>query len=261
MDKGSITGFLLIIIAIVAGISAGGESVLNYVSTSSIAIVVLGTIGATMMSVRPKVFFRAITNTALAFKGVPHDMEETIEICIRMADKSRKAGLLALEEEEFDDPFVAKTMDMLVDGYDVSTVEGLLNKEIYLTRERNQQSVKVMMTFSEFAPAMGMVGTLIGLVAMLQGMDDPKTIGPSMAIALLTTLYGAVIANGITTPLAKKLNARSNEELLFQTLVKDAAMKIIQGDNPKATFEFLQTYVDNHKRKSVDEMKQIISGG
>lgn len=261
MDKGPIAGFLLIIIAIVAGISAGGVSILDYVSTSSIAIVILGTIGATMMSVRPKVFFMAISNTVLAFKGVSHDMEETIETCIRMADKSRKGGLLALEDEEFDDAFVAKTMDMLVDGYDLETVEGLLNKEIYLTRERNQQSVKVMMTFSEFAPAMGMVGTLIGLVAMLQSMDDPKTIGPSMAIALLTTLYGAIIANGITTPLAKKLNARSNEELLFQTLVKDAALKIMQGQNPKATFEFLQTYVDKHKRKSSDELKQIISGG
>ena len=261
MDKGSIAGFFLIIIAIVAGIASGGESILNYISPSSISIVVLGTLGATMMSVRPKVFFLAINNTVLAFKGTPHDMEETIETCIRMADKSRKAGLLALEEEEFDDPFVAKTMDMLVDGYDVETVETLLNKEIYLTRERNQQSVKVMMTFSEFAPAMGMVGTLIGLVAMLQSMEDPKTIGPSMAIALLTTLYGAIIANGITTPLAKKLNARSNEELLFQTLVKDAAIKIMQGQNPKATFEFLQTYVATHRRKSADELKQIISSG
>ena len=261
MDKGSIAGFLLIIIAIVAGIASGGESVLSYVSVSSISIVILGTLGATMMSVRPKVFFAAINNTVLAFKGTPHDMEETIETCIRMADKSRKAGMLALEEEQFDDPFVAKTVDMLVDGYDSETIEAMLNKEIYLTRERNQQSVKVMTTFSEFAPAMGMVGTLIGLVAMLQSMDDPNSIGPSMAIALLTTLYGAIIANGVTTPLAKKLNARSNEELLYQTLVKDAAVKIMQGQSPKATFEFLQTYVESHRRKSTDELKQIISSG
>lgn len=260
MDKGSIIGFFLVIVAIVAGVMSGGESLSNYISESSISIVVLGTIGATMMSVRPKVFFGAINNAVLAFKSTSHNMEETIDICIRMADKSRKKGLMALEEEELEDPFVSKAIDMLVDGYDNETVEALLNKEIYLNRERNQQSVKVMMTFSEFAPAMGMVGTLIGLVAMLQNMEDPKTIGPSMAVALLTTLYGALIANGVTTPLAKKLNARSNEILLFQTLVKDAAIKIMQGQNPKATYEFLQTYVENHKRKTVDELKQVITG-
>lgn len=261
MDKGSIIGMFLVIFAIVAGIASGGESIVNYINGSSIAIVVLGTIGATMLSVRPTAFFNAMSNIMLAFKSTRHNMEETIETCIRMADKSRKGGLLALEDEKLEDPFVAKTVDMLVDGYDHETVEGLLNKEIYLTRERNQQSVKVMMTFSEFAPAMGMVGTLIGLVAMLQNMEDPKTIGPSMAVALLTTLYGALIANGITTPLAKKLNASSNEILLYQTLVKDAALKIMQGQNPKATFEFLQIYVDTHKRKSADELKQIIAGG
>lgn len=259
MDLGSISGFLLILIAVTAGIAAGGESVLNYISFSSICIVVLGTFGAVMLSFRPRTFFQALANTVLAFRTTVHDLEETIDICMRLADKSRKSGFLALEGESYDDPFVAKAMEMLVDGYDMETVEALLNKEIYLNRERNQQSVKVMTTFSEFAPAMGMVGTLIGLVAMLQSMDDPKAIGPSMAIALLTTLYGALIANGITTPLAKKLNVRSNEILLYQTLVKDAAIKIMQGENPKATFEFLQTYVESHKRKSVDELKNIIA--
>lgn len=259
MDKGSIAGLVLIIIAIFLGVTNGGQGIGTYIDVASIAIVVVGTFGAVIMSARPKIFVQAMSNIGLAFRSNAHNMEETIELCIRLADKSRKGGLLVLEEEEFDDPFVAKTMELLVDGYDVETVEALLNKEIYLTRERNQQSVKVMNMFSEFAPAMGMVGTLIGLVAMLKSMEDPKTIGASMAIALLTTLYGALIANGISTPLAKKLNARSNEILLFQTLVKDAALKIMQGQNPKATFEFLQTYVESHKRKSVEEYKEMIS--
>lgn len=261
MDKGSIIGILLIVIAIVAGIFSGGEPILSYVNFASISIVVIGTIGAVMMSYRPKVFFEALGNTRNAFRGNVHDIEQTIDTCMRLADKSRKKGLLALEEESYEDEFVQKAMEMLVDGYDMETVQALLNKEIYLTRERNQQSVKVMTTFSEFAPAMGMVGTLIGLVAMLQNMENPDTIGPSMAVALLTTLYGALIANGITTPLAKKLSARSNEILLYQTLVKDAALKIMLGENPKATFDFLQTYVENHKRKSADELKQIIASG
>lgn len=259
MDKGSIIGILLVVVAVTGGIASGGEAVHSYISVSSVAIVVIGTFGAVMMSFRPRVFFDALTNTAHAFKSNVHDIERTIDSCVRLASKSRKNGLLALEAEEYDDPFVAKAMDMLVDGYDENTVEGLLNKEIYLTRERNQLSVKVLMTFSEFAPAMGMIGTLIGLVAMLQNMENPDAIGPSMAVALLTTLYGALIANGITTPLAKKLNTRSNEILLYQTLVKDAAMKIAKGENPKATFDFLQTYVETHRRKSADELKSIIA--
>ena len=261
MDKGSVIGLFLIIFAIVGGIMSGGEGIMTYISPSSIAIVVVGTFGAVMLSFRPSDFFNSLINTVHAFKSKSHDVEETINICIRLAEKSRKGGFLALEGEQYDDPFVAKAMEMLVDGYDIETVSALLNKEIYQTRERNQMSVKVMTTFSEFAPAMGMVGTLIGLVAMLQNMENPDAIGPSMAVALLTTLYGALIANGITTPLAKKLSARSNEILLYQTLVKDAAIKIMQGDNPKATFEFLQTYVDTHKRKTLDEMKEIIASG
>ena len=259
MDKGSVIGLLLIVFAIVGGIMSGGEPILSYVSPSSVAIVFIGTFGAVMVSFRPDVFFSALGNTINAFRTNVHNIEETIDICIKLADKTRKKGLLALEAEPIDDPFVEKAMEMLVDGYDLETVQGLLNKEIYLTRERNQISVKVLTTFSEFAPAMGMVGTLIGLVAMLQNMENPDTIGPSMAVALLTTLYGALIANGITTPLAKKLNTRSNEILLYQTLVKDAAVKIAEGENPKATFDFLQTYVENHRRKSADDLKQIIA--
>lgn len=259
MDKGTIIGFMLIVVAIIAGISSGGEPLWSYISMSSISIVVIGTFGAVMLSYRPKVFFSALVNTANAFRSNGHDLEQTIDTCIRLADKSRKNGLLALEDQQYDDPFVEKAMEMLVDGHDVDTVEGFMNKEIYLTRERNQVSVKVMTTFSEFAPAMGMVGTLIGLVAMLQNMDNPDSIGPSMAVALLTTLYGALIANGITTPLAKKLNARSNEILLYQTLVKDAAVKIAKGENPKATFDFLQTYVETHRRKTSEQFKEIIA--
>ncbi|MCC2616314.1 MotA/TolQ/ExbB proton channel family protein [Aestuariibacter halophilus] len=259
MDKGSFIGVVLIMLAIVAGISAGGESVLSYLNLSSVAIVVIGTFGAVMLSVRPAVFFTALGNVGHAFRDNHLNMPQTIDTCIRLADVSRRNGLLALEAQEYDDPFVKKAMNMVVDGYEQETVEGLLNKEIYLTRERNQISIKVLTTFSEFAPAMGMVGTLIGLVAMLQNMKDPDSIGPSMAVALLTTLYGALIANGITTPLAKKLSTRSNEILLYQSLVKDAVVKIMQGENPKATFEFLQTYVDNHKRRSADQLKDVLA--
>lgn len=260
MDKGAVIGLILVIVAIIAGISSGGEPFWSYINLSSISIVVIGTFGAVMLSFRPRVFFNALTNTAKAFHNNVYDIEQTIDTCIRLADTSRRKGLLGLEEQKFDDPFVAKVMEMLVDGHDVDNVEGFMNKEIFLTRERNQMSVKVLTTFSEFAPAMGMVGTLIGLVAMLQNMESPDTIGPSMAVALLTTLYGALIANCITTPLAKKLNARSNEILLYQTLIKDAAIKIVNGENPKAIFDFLQTYVDTHKRKTSDDYKQIIGG-
>ena len=134
MDKGSVIGILLIVIAIFAGIFSGGEPILSYVNFASISIVVIGTIGAVMMSYRPKDFFAALGNTINAFRSNVHDIEQTINICIRLADKSRKQGVLALEEESYEDEFVQKAMEMLMTGKHFSARElaelGLINEVV-----------------------------------------------------------------------------------------------------------------------------------
>ncbi|MBA6347183.1 MotA/TolQ/ExbB proton channel family protein [Colwellia sp. BRX8-9] len=158
----------------------------------------------------------------------------------------RSEGVLAAESYTTADPFFQKSLAMLVDGlYDDTKLEESLAKEIFLTRERHNSSIEVLNSFSELAPALGMIGTLIGLVAMLMNMDDPKSIGSAMAVALLTTLYGALMANCFSSPLAKKLSERSLEIYQHQSLVKDAVVCISKGENPRYTLEYIQTCIDH----------------
>lgn len=249
MDKGSAIGLMLLIVAITGGILSSNAPLISYINMPSIFIVVVGTFGAVMIAYRLHVFFEALFNISKAFKGPPTDPLNTIEIVVDMADVSRKGGFLALESVEVDDPFIMKARNLLIDGHDADTIDIALRKDIMLTKQRNDSSVKVLNSFTETAPSMGMVGTLIGLVAMLLNMDDPKTIGKSMSVALLTTLYGALLAFGITGPLARKLSERSAEITLQQSIVRDGFARIINGENPKAIHEFLQSYVHEKRRR------------
>ena len=144
-----------------------------------------------------------------------------------------KAVFLALEEAEIENPFMQKGVDMLVDGHDVEVVRATLGKDIAMTTERHEFGATIFKGLGDVAPAMGMIGTLVGLVAMLSNMDDPKSIGPAMAVALLTTLYGAMLANLVCLPIAVKLGNRSNEEKLNQSLVLDGIIGIADGQNPR----------------------------
>ena len=175
--------------------------------------------------------------------------EELIEKAVDMADAARKGGFLALEEAEITNPFMQKGVDMLVDGHDADVVRATLQKDINLTTERHETGSDMMMALADVAPAMGMIGTLIGLVAMLSNMDDPKSIGPAMAVALLTTLYGAFLANVIAIPIASKLKLRMAEEKMNQELVLDAVLGIQDGQNPRVIEGLLKNYLAEGKRK------------
>ena len=258
MDLGAVGGVLLIIAAIFSGLFLANAPMDTYVNAPSVFIVIVGTFGAVMLSHRPKTFFSSLRNIRHAFSLTTTNVIETIDNCIELADKTRKGGFLALEESDVNDPFLAKAKTMMVDGHSEEAVNLALTKEIYLTKERNQQSIKVLRSFSDIAPAMGMIGTLIGLVDMLIAMEDPKSIGPAMAVALLTTLYGALIANGITTPLANKLSERSDEILMHQSLIKDAVLKMMAGDNPRVMFDYLQTYIDEKLRRPQEAVADIV---
>lgn len=252
MDKGSALGLLLLIVAIVGGILASNAPMISFISIPSIFIVLIGTFGAVMISYRINVFFDALGNIRNAFKLPGHNPLETVEQLVALAEISRKGGYLTLEDARVDDPFIAKAIELLIDGHPPETLESVLAKEIFLTKERNNASVKVLNSFTEIAPAMGMIGTLIGLVAMLLSMEDPKTIGKSMSVALLTTLYGALLANGVTGPLARKLSERGAEVKLHQLMVKDAFARIAAGENPRSIFGFLQSYLDERERRRAD---------
>ncbi len=175
--------------------------------------------------------------------------EELIEKAVQLADAARKGGFLALEEAEIPNAFMQKGINMLVDGHDADVVRATLEKDIELTYARHEIYVAVFKQLGDLGPAMGMIGTLIGLVAMLANMSDPKAIGPAMAVALLTTLYGAVQANCLFMPLADKMALRNNEEQTNNTLILDAVMGIQDGLNPKVIEGLLRNYLMAKKRE------------
>ncbi len=168
-----------------------------------------------------------------------------------MADAARKGGFLALEEKEISNSFMQKGIDLLVDGHDAEVVKATLQKDIALTNERHERGVGVFTAFGDVAPAMGMIGTLVGLVGMLSNMDDPKSIGPAMAVALLTTLYGSVISNMVAFPIAHKLELRKEQEKLNRRLILDGILAIQDGQNPRVIDSYLRNYL-NEKKRVVD---------
>ena len=175
--------------------------------------------------------------------------EELIEKAVQLGDSARKGGFLALEEAEIPNAFMQKGVNMLVDGHDADVVRATLLKDISLTEKRHETAIGIFRSLGDVAPAMGMIGTLIGLVAMLSNMDDPKAIGPAMAVALLTTLYGAFIANVIAIPLADKLAIRNQQEKQNNQLILDAILGIQDGQNPKVIEGILRNYLAQGKRE------------
>nr|WP_257605973.1 flagellar motor protein PomA [Ferrimonas balearica] len=243
---GLIGAFAFVIMAMVQG-----GDVMIFVNIESVLIVLAGSLFVVMMKFNMKQFFGAVKIATKAFMFKLDKPEELIDQSVTMADAARKGGFLALEEAEVNNSFMKKAVDLLVDGHDAEVVRDALAKDIGLTAERHAAGIDIFRKLGEVAPAMGMIGTLIGLVAMLNNMDDPKTIGPAMAVALLTTLYGAVIANMVALPIADKLELRMQEEMLNRRLIMDAVLAIQDGQNPRVIEGFLKNYL-NEKKRAID---------
>ena len=252
MDLATVIGMLGGIGFIVMAMILGGDLSM-FVDVPSVLIVFCGSIFVVMSQFTLGQFFTVGKVAGKAFMFKIDSPDELIEKIVEMADAARKGGFLALEEAEITNPFMQKGVDMLVDGHDIEVVRDTLAKDITMTTERHEFGVTIFKGLGDVAPAMGMIGTLIGLVAMLSNMDDPKAIGPAMAVALLTTLYGAFLANVICLPIASKLANRVEEEKLNQKLVLDGIVGIADGQNPRVIEGILKNYLAANKRGSTDE--------
>ncbi|MCL1036794.1 flagellar motor protein PomA [Shewanella corallii] len=230
-----------------AMVSSGGLSI--FIDVPSILIVGCGSLFVVMMKFNLASVIGAGKIFVKAFMFKLDKPEELIEQSVNMADAARKGGFLALEEAQISNPFMQRAVDMLVDGHDGDVVREALEKDIGLTEERHKAGVSLFTALGDVAPAMGMIGTLVGLVAMLSNMDDPKSIGPAMAVALLTTLYGAMLANMVAIPIADKLALRMTEEVMVKNLIMDAVLAIQDGQNPRVIETFLKNYLNEGKRQ------------
>ncbi|EIC21875.1 flagellar motor component [Thiorhodovibrio frisius] len=249
MDFATIVGVVVVLIAAIGAILVGGD-IGVFINIPSILIVVLGTFGATLVRISFGEFFGSFK---IGLKSIIHSSpspRELIEDAVQLANVARKEGILALENQTISEPFMQKGISLCIDGHPPETVERLLSKEIDLTIERHTKGVKMWASIGDYSPAFGMIGTLIGLVQMLSNMDDPKAIGPAMAVALLTTLYGALIANGFAIPISEKLKAVSEEERMLKDLVLEAISAIQSGINPRVMEQILLTYLPSNQRDS-----------
>lgn len=256
MDLATLIGLVGAFGTVLAAIYLGGQAMI-FVNVPSLLIVLGGTFMVVMMKFGLGQFLTSFKIAVKAFIFRANPPESLIEKSIELSKLARKNGLLALENVELTNAFFKKAVQYLVDGLDAKVVKATLEKEKALAAERHEIGIKIFKAIGEVGPAMGMIGTLIGLVQMLTAMDDPKTIGSAMAVALLTTLYGAILSNMVALPLADKLTLRNEEEQLAQALMIDAIMAIQSGLNTRVIEELLKTYLpgSQRERKDDDEMQ------
>jgi len=247
VDLATLIGLVGVLATVGSAIFLGGSPE-AFVNGPAIIIVFVGTMLVVLMKFSLGQFLSAAKIALKAFIFKVPGSEELIAKSVELANSARSSGLLALEEAEVPDEFFKKAINLVVDGHDPEVVRSILHKDLDLTLQRHKDGQNIFKAMGDVAPAMGMIGTLIGLVQMLTVMDDPKQIGPAMAVALLTTLYGAMLANMFAIPIADKLVLRSTDEKLAKALIIDAVMAIQDGQNPRVIQDMLKNYLPKSKR-------------
>jgi chemotaxis protein MotA len=252
MDIATIVGLLFGFAVIIASISTGGGGS-AFVHIPSLCIVVGGMLCSVLIHFSISQFlgiFSIIKKTILVKVLSPN---EIIQKMVNFAAISRRDGALALEEQvnKLDNQFIAKGLQMLVDGQDEDSVRDLMELEIQYLQERHSVGKKILEFMGASAPAFGMIGTLIGLVQMLRNLSSPEDIGAGMAVALLTTFYGAFLANLVFIPLAGKLGIYSKAEILAMEMTAEGVCAICRGENPTVVKEKMQSFVSPGNRKEI----------
>ena len=252
MDIATIIGiaasFGLMLMAILQGGNLG-----IFIDVPSMLIVFGGTAGVALINFPMADVLSMINVVKKTFLFKEEDTNTLIAQLMEFANKARKEGILSLQGsiDAVEDQFLVKALQMAVDGQEPEDLKAMLNTEIDYIHERHSMGSEILTSLGTISPAMGMVGTLIGLVQMLQNMNDPSSIGPAMAVALLTTFYGAVLANILFNPMAGKLKTRSKTELLQKTLIVEGMESILSGENPRVMEQKLHAYIAPKLRESV----------
>ncbi len=250
MDLATIVG-LLIAWALVIGSILLGPNAMIFLNLPSALIVVGGCIAVLIVRFD---FAEIKTLISVILKSIKKPViakpRDIITKVVELSNISRREGILALEKQQIEDPFLQKGVNYCVDGAEADKIEEILAMEIEYIEDRHSMFSGMLASVADAGPAFGMIGTLVGLVQMLTAMDDPKSIGPAMAVALLTTLYGSLIANAFALPLKDKLDFRTKEELLVKQIIKSGVMGIHHGENPRMLEETLESFIAPNKRTS-----------
>jgi chemotaxis protein MotA len=254
MNLSTIIGLVGCFGLLVMGIVTGGNSILTFMDLPSVLIVVLGSYFAlyTYGSISDGIGIFGIIN--LCFKVPQHNEQGIITKLMTMSEKARREGLLALEEEleDLDDDFMKKGMRLVVDGTDAEIIRNLMENELSQMQERHVGKISAVNMWGTLAPGLGMLGTVIGLIGMLKNLDDKSALGPNMAVALITTLYGSMMANLLLIPWAGKLKSYDAVESRVKEMEIEGVLSIQAGDNPRILATKLLSYLDPVNRKAVE---------
>ncbi|MCR4610843.1 MAG: motility protein A [Lachnospiraceae bacterium] len=255
MDLASLIGLVGGIGLMVFGIISNGGSIPSYLDLPSFIITFGGSLMSTMASFKLKDFINGLKGVLLTIQEPKvGNINDVITTIIDMSNVARKEGLLALEEAggDVDDEFLKKGIMLVVDGTDPELVRGILETDLVSIETRHKKVIGVWEKWAEMGPAWGMIGTLIGLIQMLNNMSDASTIGPSMAVALITTLYGSVIANWLASPTAAKLAVNNSLEIMLKEITVEGLLSIQAGENPRVIEEKLKTFLPPNERGALD---------
>ena len=257
MDIASLLGLILGIVMLVYGIidNAGITGFVSYLDFPSAIITFGGSFAATLASYNLQDFIAGIKSFMLVFKVPALNTADMIKKIIELSNIARKEGLLSLEEAatDLDEPFLKKGILLIVDGTDPELVRAIMETELVSIEGRHKNLISFWETLGTMGPAWGMIGTLVGLVNMLNNMEDPSSIGPSMAVALITTLYGSVLANWLCAPVANKLKADNASEMMQKEVMIEGLLSIQAGENPRVIEEKLKSFLAPKERENPEE--------
>ena len=248
MDIASIIGYVACLGLIIFGIVSGDDgfaAMKNFIHAQSAIITFGGAFCCILASNSMSDFLNGLKSIKLVFKTPVLDTPQIINKIIELSNVARKEGLLSLEEAaaDLDDPFLKKGILLIVDGTDPELVRAILETELGSIEGRHKAKIGFWQDVASMGPAWGMIGTLIGLINMLQKLSDPTAIGPSMSTALITTLYGSMLANWIATPVATKLKSNNDAELMVKEIMIEGLLSIQAGENPRVIEEKLKSFL------------------
>ncbi|TFB25068.1 flagellar motor protein MotP [Filobacillus milosensis] len=243
--------------------NSGPDGFSTFLQMSSFIIVIGGLLGALFINFDLKEMKLTWKVFKEAFNKTDHNLKDLIQLFITLSERARREGLLALESEieDLDDEFIKKGVYLAIDGIEPEVINDIMNAEITAMEERHGKGQAIIEKAGEYAPSWGMIGTLIGLVLMLNNLTNPQTIGPSMAVALLTTFYGMVLANLVFIPIAGKLNNMTEQEVFMKQVIIEGVIGVQSGQNPKILEEKLSAFLSNEELKeSKEEEEESVVG-
>jgi chemotaxis protein MotA len=254
MDIATIVGLVLAVALLVGSILIGGGSFGSFFDVPSMMVVVGGAIAAVLISFPLGKVLGVFGVSMKCFLNKPEDVPKILDQIVELAEVARRDGLLALEGKmgEIEHPFIKTGIQMAIDGSPPEVLEDILRTEVDSMATRHSEGKSVLDQLGRFAPAYGMIGTLMGLIMMLSNMEDPSSIGAGMAVALITTLYGAIVSNMIFLPFAEKLGFMNKQELVAKEVIIRGIIAIQSGENPRVIRQKLNTFIAPKQRPAED---------